>query len=68
MVTFKDVLESSDKLSLEDQEALVDILYKRLIERRRIELAEDIRDAQQEFQEGRCRETTPSELIHEILS
>lgn len=68
VMTFGELLEAADKLSLEEQETLVDILHRRMIERRRTELAKDIQDAQQEFQEERCREVTPSELIREILS
>ncbi len=67
-MTFGEVLEATDKLSLEEQETLVDTLRRRMIEHRRTELAKDIQDAQQEFQEGRCRAVTPSELMKEISS
>jgi hypothetical protein len=39
-----------------------------MIEHRRAELAEDIRKAQQEFQAGGCRPTTPGQLMGEVLS
>lgn len=68
MITFGEILEATDKLSLEEQETLVDILHRRMIEQRRTELAKDIQDAQQEFQEGRCRQVTSREFIREILS
>ena len=41
---------------------------RRMIEHRRAELAKDIQDARLEFEEGRCRAATPSELIKEISS
>ena len=68
MTTFGEVLEATDKLSLEEQETLVDTLHRRTIERRRAELAKDVQDAQQEFQQGRCRAAIPSELMGEISS
>jgi len=67
-ITFAEVLEATDKLSLEEQEALVSTLHKRTIERRRAELAKDVQDARLEFKEGRCREATPTELGKEISS
>ncbi len=68
VISFGEVLEAADKLSLEEQESLLDILWRRVIERRRAELAEDIREAKQEFQEGHCQPATSSEIIEEILS
>jgi len=68
VITFNKVLESVDELSLDEQEALVEILHRRVIEYRRVELAKEIQSAQQEFEEGRCRPATPSELMKKILS
>ena len=65
---FSKVLEAADKLTPEEQETLIDILNRRLADRRRSELAKDIRDAQQEFQSGACEPKTPDQLIKEILS
>jgi len=55
-------------LTPEEQETLIDILNRRLADRRRSELAKDVQDAQQEFQRGGCEPKTPDELIKEILS
>ena len=65
---FGEVLEGIETLSLEDQEILRDILHRRIIERRRGEFVQDVQQAQQEFQAGRCRPVTPEELIKEIMS
>lgn len=64
---FGEVLEGIETLSLEDQEILKEILHRRIIERRREELAQDVQQAQQEFQAGQCRPATPEELIREIV-
>jgi len=68
VMPFGEVLEAVGKLSLEEQETLLDVLHRRIIEHRREELAGDIRQAQQEFQEGHCRPVTPAELMKEILA
>ncbi|PYV21811.1 MAG: hypothetical protein DMG24_18515 [Acidobacteria bacterium] len=65
---FSKVLEAADKLTPEEQETLIDILNRRLADRRRSELAKDVQDAQQEFQSGGCEPKSPDQLIKEILS
>ena len=67
-VPFGEILEAADGLPIEDQEALIAILKNRLRERRRAELLKDIREAEKEFREGKCRPATPDELMREILS
>jgi len=68
LMPFAEVLDAADRLSLEEQETLIDILHRRMIEYRRKELAKEIHNAQQEFQEGHCQPTTPNEIMKEILS
>lgn len=65
---FADLLDAVDKLPFADQAELVEIVRRRLIERRREELAEEIREARQDFQAGRCQPATPSEILRDILS
>lgn len=67
-IPFGEVLEAIDKLPLEEQEMLIDVLRRRIIERRREELAKDIQEAQQEFQAGQCRPIIPTDLLKEISS
>ncbi len=66
--TFNDVLEAADKLTPAEQETLIDILNRRLADRRRSQLAKDVQEAQQEFERGGSRAATPDELMKEILS
>ena len=65
---FGEVLEGIETLSLEDQEILKEILHRRIVERRRGELVQDVQQAQQEFQAGQCRPARPEELMNEIES
>jgi hypothetical protein len=65
---FGDVLEAADQLSVDEQESLLEVLHRRIIERRREALANDIREAGQEYGAGECRASTPDEIVDEILS
>ena len=68
VISFGEVLEAADKLTLEEQESLIDILHRRMIERRRAELKQDIENARKEFHEGHCKPATPNEIMKEISS
>lgn len=55
-------------MTAEDQEALVEIVRRRSLDRGRKRLTSEAEEAQRELTEGRCRPTTPGELMDEILS
>jgi hypothetical protein len=67
-IPFGEVLEAIDRLSSEEQETLLDIVRRRLIERGRQQLAADIQEARTEFAAGQCQPTTVDDLMKEILS
>lgn len=62
-----EILEEADRLPLEDQETLIEILQRHMRDRRRAELAEDV-FRKLTTKEGSCRPATTGELIREILS
>jgi hypothetical protein len=65
-LAFNEILEAAEKLSLEEQETLVDILHKRLMQQRRAEILRDAEEAEREFQQGTCRPFTPGALTREL--
>ena len=65
---FVDLLDAAEKLSLDEQETLVEVLQRRMVEHRREELAKEIQEAEREYQAGRCRPVTPEELMGEVHS
>ena len=65
---FGDVLEAADRLSLEEQETLADILRRRIVQRRRQEIALEIQSAHEEYKAGSSTPATPDELMAEILA
>ncbi len=63
---FESVLESIESLSIQDQEAIIALISKRLVERRRAEIAANIVKAQQEYQEGKLVRGTVDDLMDEL--
>ena len=68
VLPFGEVLDAAVQLSLEEQETLADILKRRIIERRRQELAAEVRSARQEYKAGSCKAVAPDELGAEIVA
>ncbi len=67
-IPFGEVLEAVDQLPLEDQQALIAILHRRLMHVGRQRLVAEVQEARQEFAAGQCRPATPDELMREILA
>lgn len=67
-LSFGEILEAVDEMSLDEQETLTDIIQRRIIERRQRQLLKEMHEAQQEYQAGNCHPVTPDELMAEILS
>jgi hypothetical protein len=59
MQAFGEVLEATDKLSLDEQHTLIEILQRRLRETRRVIIAKNIQAAKKEFEQGDCESATP---------
>lgn len=62
-----EVLEAADQLPLADQETLLEVLHRRIIDRRRDVLMADIHEAEEDFEAGRCEPRTPEQIIEEII-
>lgn len=65
---FGEVLEAVDQLSVEDQEALAEILRHRLAEQGRKRVLTDVEEGRREFAAGNCRRVSVDELMNEVLS
>ena len=66
--SFGEILEAVDKLSLEEQEQLIDVLSRRAAERRRSLLSREIHNGRKEFKEGLAKPASPDQILSEILS
>jgi len=68
VMTFNDILEAADQLSLEDQATLVEVLNRRIHERRRDDLVREVQQARREFEAGLGKVMTADDLIKELFS
>jgi hypothetical protein len=68
MQSFSSVLDAVDKLSIEDQEALIEVIKRRILEYRRTKLASEIRQAQHELKTGNCSPASSSDILNEVLA
>ena len=65
---FEQALEMIEQLPAEDQENLIEIVQRRLIEQRRAEVARNASATLQAFREGRARYGTVDDLRRDLLS
>ncbi len=63
---FNEILDQIDDLSYTDQEMLIDIFKKRLIENRRDEIADNIQKAYQEYKSGNVVRGSVEDIINEL--
>ncbi|HEY9173020.1 MAG TPA: hypothetical protein VI136_12100 [Verrucomicrobiae bacterium] len=68
MKTYGQVLDSIETLPADQQESLVELLQKRLAERRRLAVADAVREARKEFKSGKCRPATPADIMRKVLA
>ena len=52
---FQELIETIEALPLDDQELLIEIIHKRLIEQRRAELAAEVAEARDAYRRGDVR-------------
>lgn len=67
-ISFHQVLDNTEQLSVEEQETLIDILQKRIADKRRDEIVQEIQHARQEHIEGKTTPVSPNDLVKEIFS
>jgi len=66
IVTFDNILDEIETLSSDEQIALVDIVQRRLSDRRRTEIANNIDKAKQDYQSGNVFRGIVDEAIAEL--
>jgi hypothetical protein len=67
VLPFGEVLEAVEKLSLEEQETLIEIIRRRIIEQRRAEIASNAATTLQAVGEGRARYGSVEDLKHDLI-
>lgn len=64
--TFQKAIETIETLSLNDQEALLELLQKRLIEQRRKMLMHEIAEVRQEYAQGQVQFGSVADFMAEL--
>ena len=64
--SFQMALETVDRLALEEQEMLLEIVYRRFIEQRRADLTGEIAVARKAYRCGEVRRGTVEDLMAEL--
>jgi len=67
-MSFNEILEAADELSLDEQTTLLEVLQHRIVERRREALARDVQQARRDFEAGQIRPASPADILKNILS
>ena len=67
MTEFGKALENVQSLPLEEQEDLVGIVQKQLLEQRRAELDAALEEAQVEYKTGKCQPSSVDDILNEAL-
>ena len=68
MKNYGQVLDSIEALPDEQQESLVELVQKRIAERRRAALVKSVLEARKEFKAGKCRPASPAEIMRKVLA
>lgn len=67
-VTFQEVLDIVESLPENQQESLIDIVRRRLLERRRDKLANSIKDAKEDYVRGAVSKGDVDDLMKDITA
>ena len=62
MTPFQQALETVEALPREDQEELIDVIHRRLVERRRAEIAQNAEETLRAVREGQAHDGSPEDL------
>jgi len=63
---FSDIVDAADGLSPDEQLALVGILQRRLAEKNRQAMLQDISESREAYDNGECQLATAKEIMDEI--
>ena len=67
-MNFTEILDAIDKLNLDEQESLMEIICHRIIDKRRQQILADIEEAHRDYRAGRILPASADEIMDDILS
>jgi len=63
-ISFQDLIDAVESLPLDDQSMLVELINKRIIEKRRGELVSEVEEAREAFRKGEVKRGTVEDLMN----
>jgi len=66
LLSFQDLIEAVESMPLEDQSMLVELINKRIIEKRRAELVAEVQDARSALKRGEVKRGTFEDLMKDL--
>jgi hypothetical protein len=65
-LSFQDLIDAVESLPLDDQSMLVELINKRITEKRRAELVAEVQDARRAFKNGEVKRGTVEDLMKDL--
>ena len=65
-LSFQDLIDAVESLPLDDQSMLVELINKRITEKRRAELVAEVHDARSAFKNGEVKRGTVEDLMKDL--
>lgn len=65
-MTFNDIVDTVDELPPEEQEVFAEVINKRIIERKRNVIINDVNQGRKDYQEGNVRRGSVADLMKEL--
>lgn len=65
-LSFQDLIDAVESLPLDDQSMLVELINKRIIEKRRAELVSEVEEAREAFRKGEVKRGTVEDLMKDL--
>jgi len=66
MSSFAQTLDVLESLPLDEQEDVLEVLQRRLAERRRAELIATVKQSRKEFAAGKCKPATVAAIMRQV--
>ena len=66
-ISFQEIIDSVEKLSIDEQDYLFELIKKRRIEKRRLEIANHAQAVLESFKQGTAKIGTVDDLIADLL-
>ena len=65
-LSFQDLIEAVEAMPLEDQSIFIELINKRIIEKRRAELVAEVQDARRAFESGDVKRGSFKDLMKDL--